>query len=906
MDDLVNYIIEETKGFLSENEVNEFISQIENYASDYKFTKLSFANFERILKSLFDLKQFVSDSLKFPHYTEIIALIAHHSNFLTSIIIRYPSLIYVATDITKLKNPFAEKELEGELSLGLKRRKTFESKLKYLRKQKHKYILLIAVADYLDLISLEKAITKLSSLMRLLIKFTFEISLDEIKRRKEIKTLKINYVIASLGKLGGNELNYSSDVDLLFFFDRNKKIRGTDYDTFEILSDAIKLFAEASSRQTQDGFLFRPDFRLRPDGKYSPLAKTYTDYIHYYETRAENWERQMLLKLSFIGGNKKVYSKFQDLLLPFVFPSSIPEGIFESVRKMKSEIENSAEGKYNIKKIAGGIRDIEFSVQLLQILNGKKIPELRTPNTLDAIEILKQHNLLTNKEADELKSNYVYYRKIEHYLQLVDDTQTHEIPQSGKVLAKLTNYFGFNNPSEFLNDLNKRRKIVREIFNSIANVSDTNKGKENLDFFNDLKKAKRNLDLLLKGKGLSGVRNYDKITLERAEKLKPLLIEKLKSTPFPDIALENIAKIVSSVKIPSILLKEMNDKKFLELFINLSLFSERFVSLVLESPNFIDDLISRAFLLYNYKRISNTRKLIFFVVCKIVSKTINPNEAGEIIADFATEKIKEIAKEFFDDEIFIASLGSLSTRTMNYRSDIDLIIIAKNSANQTSLNSKAEKFIEKLKNSLSPFSIDFQLRPEGKSSQLIWGIDAVQKYFGNRISAWELLAFSKIRFVYGNKNTFEKFFEIYLQKIKGINRKQFLTELKSIYGKLLQHKNKFTQTFNLKYSHGGITTIDFIRLPQLIFEHTEILINVILNNSETPINTAFDKLRMDYLTLIIALQTLFVSSEYSLPQKEEEKHRFELFLRHLNSFEIYSKLNQSKNLVVKEFEKFYG
>ena len=217
----------------------------------------------------------------------------------------------------------------------------------------------------------------------------------------------------------------------------------------------------------KQGHLYRIDLRLRPDGRNSPLCRSVNEYLNYYESRGEDWERQMLIKADFLGGSKKLFEKFISYLSPFVYPHTHTSPPIVQIKKLKLEIERKLRDEENIKLTPGGIRDIEFSVQALQLLNGGKNKEIQTGNTLNALNKLEKASLLTKKEKEIFETAYILYRKIEHFLQLMNNAQTHIIPQDGEIAEKLSYYLGFESSAKFKKILNENRASVRKIYDSI-------------------------------------------------------------------------------------------------------------------------------------------------------------------------------------------------------------------------------------------------------------------------------------------------------------------------------------------------------------------------------------------------------------------------------------------------------
>ncbi|MEX2114980.1 MAG: hypothetical protein WD845_17435, partial [Pirellulales bacterium] len=241
------------------------------------------------------------------------------------------------------------------------------------------------------------------------------------------------FVVLALGKLGGVELNYSSDIDLLFLYDCP---RGADVSQQHhlgeyynrLVRDVVKLLTEA----TELGAAYRVDLRLRPSGKAGPMATNYDAAVHYYDTMGRTWERQAMVKARPIAGDLALGKEFLAQLEPWIYRRYLSRADITGIKALKRRIEQRthAEGAaaQHVKTGHGGIRDIEFVIQFLQLLNGGDLPDLRTGNTLEAITQLANCGCLTDQERAILEDNYGFLRKIEHRLQIMFDLQTHLMP----------------------------------------------------------------------------------------------------------------------------------------------------------------------------------------------------------------------------------------------------------------------------------------------------------------------------------------------------------------------------------------------------------------------------------------------------------------------------------------------
>ena len=440
-----------------------------------------------------------------PHHAIIVCSIASHSNYLTDIVVRHPEFLHQLFNEDYLNQPIEEEKLEDELKDITGRFKSPERKIKFIRIFKKRYLLKIGICDILGYNNLAVTTENLSRLARVISRILFAICYDEICTKNSLETDHNRYCMCALGKLGGNELNYSSDIDLIIFYDKNNVINERKKEFHEIIIEAVQLFIKRATEITEDTYIYRVDFRLRPDGRNALLSRTLIDYMKYYEARGEQWERQMLIKLGYVAGSRKMYKTFREFINKFVFPATILEPISAHIKKMKASIEDRLKNDQNIKLSRGGIRDIEFSVQALQLMNGGKYNDVRTGSSLTAIKHLHSHNLLTDKEKNIFEHAYIIFRKVEHYLQLMNDKQTHSIPQSGDIAYKLALFLGYKNYNEFEHELARIKDEVRKIYENILgeeNVTVTDPYEE-VDFSNSIK-AKKDLLFLEKGISLIG------------------------------------------------------------------------------------------------------------------------------------------------------------------------------------------------------------------------------------------------------------------------------------------------------------------------------------------------------------------------------------------------------------------
>ena len=265
--------------------------------------------------------------------------------------------------------------------------------------------------------------------------------------------------VIGMGKLGGRELNYASDVDVIFVHREG----GAQFSGKAIRSAAglIALLSEPGP----GGIVLRVDPDLRPEGRAGPLSRSLEAMGDYYARHAATWERQALLKARPVAGDPALGAEFVRMVTPLVFPSVLPSTALEDVRASKARIEEHvrAMGKESVelKRGRGGIRDVEFAVQLLQLVHGGRDARLREPNTLRALAVLAEEGFVRRADADVLADSYRFLRRLEHRLQMVRDLQTHELPADHRAQTTLARSMGLPDASALLAEYARTTELVR-------------------------------------------------------------------------------------------------------------------------------------------------------------------------------------------------------------------------------------------------------------------------------------------------------------------------------------------------------------------------------------------------------------------------------------------------------------
>jgi glutamate-ammonia-ligase adenylyltransferase len=889
---LIEFIFEESEGFLSSGELDELFSRIEMEANKYYFTDSSESNLIRIIGAQYDSPTFLKELLKYPLHIEVLIAIAANSNYLTDIAVRNPQYLYLIFNPSFLSRRIQYNEIDEEIKNGVKNYKTYDSKVNFLKLLKRRYILKIGISDILGEFDLKEITRQLSILANAITANLFSISLSEILQRYNTDKTINNYCLASLGKLGGNELNYSSDIDLILFYDENK----SEIPEFEeILTKATELFIKSSTERTDKGYLYRVDFRLRPEGKNSPLYGTLGDYIRYYESRGEDWERQMLIKLSFTAGNQELFNKFQDYIEHYVYPASFSASPLYQIQRIKSQIEKTLKKETNIKLTVGGIRDIEFSVQALQLVNGGKIQELREVNTLNAIEKLEANELLSREEASVMRDAYMFYRKIEHYLQLMNDTQTHEIPANQESAAKLAVFLGFQNREDFKRELSNKKSQIKMIYNSIVNTEGEetdNKNPFDEISFQNKSRAAKNFQFLTNGSGLLEQKAFDTKTIRLFKEIEPALVQYLNGSIAPDKVLDNFVKVIKKIKLVSILYQEFTNTPFFNSFLYLCEYSDKAINLISSDKTNLELLLTRKAFQKDLESIYEEISLMNMLFILSVQFTLGLLEYSEIsahISNFTTMLINRYLKGIdLGASYFIGALGSFGSKEMNFASDIDIILVFDQITNYEKTQKAAQRLNTELNKLLTPFEVDFRLRPEGRSSQLAWDINKYEEYLSERAQVWEFQALTKLRLVYGNKNLYKRFIKAVLKNSQELSEDRVKKSMTDMIKKIRQQKASTLGTsIDIKTSRGGLVEIQFLTQYLILFNKQRESESLTGENTEVTLKKLsgtygeLEKLIECYNLLRqieMANQNLFDTKKTKLPNNKEQQLMLAKFL----------------------------
>ncbi|MGO9570910.1 MAG: bifunctional [glutamate--ammonia ligase]-adenylyl-L-tyrosine phosphorylase/[glutamate--ammonia-ligase] adenylyltransferase [Desulfomonilaceae bacterium] len=599
---------------------------------------------------------------------------------------------------------------------------------------------------------------------------------------------QMGLVVLGMGKISGRELNFSSDVDLIFL--RGPEEGRTDgpepRSVARFYETLVRSVTHSLSDATEDGFVFRLDLRLRPEGERGELVPSVSNALDYYLGWGRTWERAALMKAVPLAGDLSLGKTFIRELEPFIYRKHLDYSTLEDMRLMKLRIETQLKRKpgINIKLGQGGIREIEFFVQALQLINGGKTPRVRSAGTLEALSLLREAGLLDKVTMEKLREAYLFFRRIEHCIQINHQLQTHELPRTVDEQEELARRLGYRKDAlkTFLLDLERGRKAVEELFSSLFRSEDdvgTQVSPAVKRLIEAVDNEKRAVAVLAELGFDDPAASYpvlknlvtpsdSKIESEKGrhllERLAPLFLEELLKAPEPGRTLIALDSYIDSLHFHTTyfatLLENPPTIKFIVKILGESRF---FTDLLIRHPQSIDSLIARGAQDYPKEKESLETELaerlaycsdleseldvlrifkndeMLVIGVRHLSDDIESTVARKLVTDLAEVclqgaveiALKEMGRKFGTFDFFetlpfvILGMGKLGGMEMTYLSDLDVIFIYDPPSEQIGRFSSHEWFTRLANRIISILSVP-------TSEGTVFAIDARLRPSGNK------------------------------------------------------------------------------------------------------------------------------------------------------------------------------
>ncbi len=451
---------------------------------------MAFRNLERFLSALRARATFFALLAENRTLIKLLVSLFGTSQFLSRILIQHPGTLDFLVAVQESDPDKARDRLEADLAKHLKRAVDYEEKLDALRRFHNEELLRVALGDIRGDLSLQQSPGQLTQLAEICLQQATTMARDELLPRYGLPACQdakgneheASFSIVALGKLGGRELNYHSDLDLIFIYQDQGQTRpaaDSDPALFKVRSNQ-EYFSRLAQRiisilslATSEGSVYQIDTRLRPSGQQGPLVSSFPAFRAYHQQSAQLWERQALIKARVVVGPTAFAQSIEELQRDIVFGQALPQDsrqeIYRLRQRMERELDREDRSHYNIKTGRGGLVDVEFLVQYLQLVHGNNDSSLRSPNTLEALQALKQTEHLDDQETLLLTEGYLFLRRLENKLRLIHDQSISQLASDKLYLAKLAKRLGYlgKEPEEQLReDYQQTTEQIRALFES--------------------------------------------------------------------------------------------------------------------------------------------------------------------------------------------------------------------------------------------------------------------------------------------------------------------------------------------------------------------------------------------------------------------------------------------------------
>jgi glutamate-ammonia-ligase adenylyltransferase len=682
----------------------------------------------------------------------------------------------------------------------------------------------VAVRELAAVAPLEETTGELSQIAEICLRRVFEFWDAELRQR--YGSPKAEFAILALGKLGGGELNHSSDVDLLFLYSDEGQLTPhiSYHQFFNRLGNKI---LETFSKPHPAGSLFRVDLRLRPEGSAGPLARSLESMENYYAGFGETWERIALIKARGITGSRELAYDFLRLHQPFIYPKSATPDLLDEIAKIKHRIERDVVGpeklERDVKLGRGGIRDIEFIVQTLQLIHGARNPFLQEPSMLKALRALRELDLLPREDVLALDEAYRFLRRVEHRLQIEAEQQTHTVPDEPDPLSRLAHSLRFASAIDFTAALRNRMGSVRPIFQRIISGSPVQPAKITIEFFKDAKRAEKALRELERGATSFHVATR---TREIFQRLRPILLDWMAKAADPDATLNQFLRFVESYGLRSLLFELLvTNPKLLELVVK-TLDASRFAGdLLIRRPQLLEDITrdptfdEPRSVEENLGRLDSLgasannldpirayrQRQLLRIILRDVLGLVQPAATFVELSDVAEACLVFVAKLLASEQLTIIALGKFGGRELSYGADLDVLFIGEDvRAAQNLMTAMAQPTAEG-----NIWALDARLRPEGEKGPVVCSLETYESYYATRAQLWEIQALTRARGITGPlKNEFMKVAKAAWRR--ACQDPNLFMKIDDMVQRIRRERGSGLDFLDLKTGAGGIIEAEFL------------------------------------------------------------------------------------------------
>ena len=775
-----------------------------------------------------------------------------------------------------VQDPINREEMQAFLAEGCSTENDLKQRLRRLREQVFARVMTRDLGSLADLAEVTRTLTELAeeatrAALAFLHKDLAEIHGEPVDSKGQPQQL----IVVGMGKLGGGELNASSDIDLIFVFPEDGETTGPrKLANYEFFTRLGKRLIAALDDKTGDGYVFRVDMRLRPYGDGGPLVSSFAMLEDYFYTQAREWERYAWIKGRALTGER--IRDLEQLRLPFVFRKYLDFGAFAAMRDLHAQIRREVARKDkndNIKLGPGGIREIEFIAQVFQLIRGGHQPSLRMRPTRTLLHQLAAYNLLPEATAADLEANYVFLRNLEHRLQYLDDAQTQVLPTNEGDKLKVAQAMGFDDWTAFLAALAPKRKRVANQFEQVFGAPQEDQSahplagvwqrpdEEALDRlrvtgFHEPEPVLAQLRALTQGSRYAALPAKNKAALDG---LLPPLIEVAAHFANAPETLSRILDLLEAIakRAPYLSLLKEYPQTLTQVarMVSTSPWAAQYLT---RQPHLLDELLDTRQLMAppDWVHAKEELRLVIEGLDGDVERQMDElrvfkqSETFRLLAQDLTglwtvEKLSDHLADLADllveatlDLIWstlpghhrdkpafaVIAYGKLGGKELGYASDLDIVFLHDDPHPDAQeiyarLGKRLNTWMSTMTAAGTLYETDLRLRPDGASGLLVSSVEAFEDYQRNQAWTWEHQALTRARFCCGDKAVGERFDqikEIVLCQPRDMDKLR--AEVLEMRQKMLDGHPNPSGLFDIKHDRGGLVDVEFA-VQYLVLAH---------------------------------------------------------------------------------------
>jgi glutamate-ammonia-ligase adenylyltransferase len=731
-----------------------------------------------------------------PRALHVLTYVLGSSPFLSEILIRNPE--YFHWLVTQIERSAPDREdLEEELNALLAGIGDAAEALDTLKRWKRRETLRIAARDLLRRETVQTATAQISDVASVAVDFTLGIVSAQLLHAERLDRSPGTFAVIGMGKLGGHELNYSSDIDLIYVYDAPPDDEnGNAREYFQRLGRKL---TAALGEHTDESYLYRVDLRLRPGGARGNIAYSLEEYDDYYTAWGETFDRFALIKARPVAGDLELGRRFVARVQPFVYRKYLDWAALEELSRYKARSDRALGARAddrNVKAGPGGIREVELFTQVFQLTYGGPDPSLRQPNTLAALDALVRAGLVTEPISRELAHAYVFLRSVEHRLQLVQETQTHRISDEALELEISARRLGLGSSEDLQKQLTAYRDRVHAIYTGLFEHRKDATEFEARQFFRILNKdipeteairfleacgfvhGAAVLEAVVSLNDATAGSQAPPVTRNVLANLLAALVPRLAECARPEQVLIRLEPLASATGSPTLFYRSLLEHRALREGVVLALDSGDLMSMrLIRYPELLDALIlpaedidtvgrkvatalDRRQELDRERRMNQVRRLKAVEEFKMVFEWLAGGnldvlqEKLSLLAELCVERAGRwhapgsVAREAWA----IMALGKLGGIELAIHSDLDLVVLYEGDPDDSRTFEQYQAFVTVMQSFLDHptsegivYHVDTRLRPEGRKGSLAIPVSMFQRYLDTRAEMWERLAWTRCR-----------------------------------------------------------------------------------------------------------------------------------------------------------------